>query len=80
MTCTGPRLTLTPEKYYYFHYFSQKREVQLLLCVEINLLSVHVFMAMKQELCLCQIPHTAGNSSCQPRSVAPLLEEDNCIE
>lgn len=40
MTCTGLCIALELEKYYYFHYFSQKRDVKLLLCMERNLLSV----------------------------------------
>lgn len=67
MTCTGCCLTLAPEKDYYFHYFSQEREVKLLLCMEINLLSV--CGNETRPMSPCQIPHIAGTSSCQPRTI-----------
>lgn len=57
MICTGPCPAVAQERYcYYFYYvFCQKSEVNLLLCMEINLL---LYMIMKQDLSLFIRYHT----------------------
>lgn len=81
VTCIGPCIAVALERYcYYFYYvFCQKSEINLLLCMEINLL---LYMVMKHDLSLFIRYHkmmaiiAASQVVVQINGLVLLLEDD----